>query len=112
MESIGIFFIIHVEFTDNQYICYRNLGYGNLYYDNMKFYNRERELTILGRIERLSTQTAQMTFMVGRRRIGKTSLLLKALLEESLNMLNCWYKLRLSHFHRFFGKFYPRTPYF
>jgi AAA+ ATPase superfamily predicted ATPase len=67
-----------VEFTDNQYICYRNLGYGNLYCDNMKFYNRERELTLLGRIERLSTHTAQMTFMVGRRRIGKTSLLLKA----------------------------------
>lgn len=44
----------------------------------MKFYNRDRELAFLSTIEGLSAQTAQMTFMVGRRRIGKTSLLLKA----------------------------------
>lgn len=44
----------------------------------MKFYNREKELSLLHKIEERSKQTAQMTFVVGRRRIGKTSLLVKA----------------------------------
>lgn len=44
----------------------------------MKFYNRENELNLLDNIEKLSTKYAQMTFLVGRRRIGKTSLLIKA----------------------------------
>lgn len=44
----------------------------------MKFYNRENELTLLDKIEKLSKTSAQMTFVVGRRRIGKTSLLMKA----------------------------------
>jgi len=44
----------------------------------MKFYDREKEITLLEKIERKSEQTAQMTFVVGRRRIGKTSLLVKA----------------------------------
>lgn len=44
----------------------------------MKFYNRQKELAVLSRIEKRSYQAAQMTFMVGRRRIGKTSLLVKA----------------------------------
>lgn len=44
----------------------------------MKFYNREKELALLKKIEDQSKQTAQMTFVVGRRRIGKTSLLVKA----------------------------------
>src|ERR1035437_971508 len=45
----------------------------------MKFYNREKEITLLRNIEKKALQTAQMTFMVGRRRIGKTSLLIKAM---------------------------------
>lgn len=60
---------------------YRNAHYGNLCCDNyimMKFYNREKELSLLQKIEERSKQTAQMTFVVGRRRIGKTSLLVKA----------------------------------
>lgn len=44
----------------------------------MKFYNREKELEVLDKIEKLSLKQAQMTFVVGRRRIGKTSLLVKA----------------------------------
>ncbi|MBS1776224.1 MAG: ATP-binding protein [Bacteroidetes bacterium] len=44
----------------------------------MKFYNRENELALLDKIEKLSDGSAQMTFVVGRRRIGKTSLLMKA----------------------------------
>lgn len=51
----------------------------------MKFYNRESELALLDRIENRSVDTAQMTFVVGRRRIGKTSLLIKA--TEKQNML-------------------------
>jgi hypothetical protein len=46
--------------------------------ENMKFYNRETEIALLGKIGELSKSTAQMTFVVGRRRIGKTSLLVKA----------------------------------
>lgn len=44
----------------------------------MKFYNREKEILLLQEIERLSQETAQMTFVTGRRRIGKTNLLVKA----------------------------------
>ncbi|MBW6537740.1 MAG: ATP-binding protein [Mariniphaga sp.] len=44
----------------------------------MKFYNRENELALLQQTRLLSEQSARMTFIVGRRRIGKTSLVLKA----------------------------------
>jgi AAA+ ATPase superfamily predicted ATPase len=44
----------------------------------MKFYNREKELANLKTIREAALESAQMTFMVGRRRIGKTSLLLKS----------------------------------
>jgi AAA+ ATPase superfamily predicted ATPase len=44
----------------------------------MKFYNREKELAKLQAIRESAEENAQMTFMVGRRRIGKTSLLLKS----------------------------------
>ena len=44
----------------------------------MKFYDRINELEILERIEKQSAETACFTIMVGRRRIGKTSLLLRA----------------------------------
>ncbi len=44
----------------------------------MKFYNREREIETLQQIQRDSLQNAQMTVVTGRRRIGKTQLLLKA----------------------------------
>jgi uncharacterized protein len=51
----------------------------------MKFYNREQELAELQRIRGRSLQNAQMTVMVGRRRIGKTSLLKKDS-EENLSV--------------------------
>ncbi len=44
----------------------------------MKFYNREKELALLNEIEKISFQSAQMTFIVGRRRIGKTSLMARS----------------------------------
>ena len=44
----------------------------------MKFYNREKEIEKLSEALKFSRDHAQMTFVVGRRRIGKTRLLLKA----------------------------------
>lgn len=48
----------------------------------MKFYNREKELKLLSSIKERSESIAQMTFVVGRRRIGKTSLLKKSIENE------------------------------
>lgn len=44
----------------------------------MKFYNREVELQNLKAIEKSSHQSSKMTIVVGRRRIGKTTLIKKA----------------------------------
>ena len=44
----------------------------------MRFFDRESELERLADIERRSRQNAQFTVLTGRRRVGKTSLLLKA----------------------------------
>ena len=44
----------------------------------MDFYDRINELESLARIEKQSTETACFTIMLGRRRIGKTALLLRA----------------------------------
>lgn len=41
----------------------------------MKFYDREQEIELLQRIESRSVTTARMTTVVGRRRVGKTTLL-------------------------------------
>lgn len=48
----------------------------------MKFYDREKELELLSSIKERAATEAQMTFVVGRRRIGKTSLLKKAIENE------------------------------
>ena len=45
----------------------------------MNFYGRKQEIQQLVDIREKSNQTAQMTLMVGRRRIGKTRLILKSL---------------------------------
>jgi len=44
----------------------------------MKFYNRELELAELKRIQLLAFESSKMTVVTGRRRIGKTSLIVKA----------------------------------
>lgn len=44
----------------------------------MKFYDRKNELEILRRIQEKASDNAQFTVITGRRRIGKTSLVLKA----------------------------------
>ena len=47
-----------------------------------KFYNREKEIALLLNIEKKSMEAAQMTFVVGRRRIGKTSMLVQTFREK------------------------------
>jgi len=44
----------------------------------LKFYNREKEIENLKRVENLSKTSAKMTVIIGRRRIGKTTLVKKA----------------------------------
>lgn len=44
----------------------------------MKFYDRENELSLLAETRDLSEHSARMTVIVGRRRVGKTSLAKKA----------------------------------
>ena len=44
----------------------------------MKFYDREKEISRLREIEQASLSNAQLTVVTGRRRIGKTQLILKA----------------------------------
>lgn len=50
----------------------------------MKFYDRKREIEMLQEIEELSSEYAQMTMMVGRRRIGKTTLLKNAFVKTPI----------------------------
>ena len=47
-----------------------------------KFYDREKEIKLLKEIEQRSKRWAQMTFVVGRRRVGKTALLNRAYKES------------------------------
>jgi AAA+ ATPase superfamily predicted ATPase len=47
----------------------------------MKFYNRESELAILKRADTLKEKHAIMTMLIGRRRVGKTTLALQAFSE-------------------------------
>lgn len=55
------------------------------YICNMKFYNRETEIKKLHDIKEQSNNNAQFSVITGRRRIGKTQLLLKAY--ENTNFL-------------------------
>jgi AAA+ ATPase superfamily predicted ATPase len=48
----------------------------------MKFYDREEEITQLKKIQKLSENNAQFTVLTGRRRIGKTHLLLNATADQ------------------------------
>ena len=43
----------------------------------MKFYDRERELAELGKLEKQTSDSARMIVLTGRRRVGKTSLALE-----------------------------------
>ena len=48
------------------------------YVCDMKFYNREKEIKKLLEIKEQSKKNAQFSVVIGRRRIGKTQLLLKS----------------------------------
>ena len=48
----------------------------------MKFFDRKNELALLRRIREESKSSARMTILKGRRRIGKTSLLMEAYGDE------------------------------
>ncbi|MBR4535225.1 MAG: ATP-binding protein [Bacteroidales bacterium] len=50
----------------------------------MKFFDREYEINKLREIRSLSHNAAQFTVLTGRRRIGKTSLVMKAHEDETL----------------------------
>lgn len=83
----------------------------------MKFYNRKKELETLVHIEKMANSHAQMTVIVGRRRVGKTELIRhfleggkncfyffverkrsQPLLEEFTNILNQKYSLLVNPF--------------
>lgn len=53
----------------------------------MKFYNREKEISRLYEIKQASQSNAQLTVVTGRRRIGKTQLILKATESEETPVL-------------------------
>jgi len=56
----------------------------------MKFYDREKEIEPLKQIEENSTDFAQMTLLIGRRRIGKTTLLKNTFASSSTFLkINC-----------------------
>ena len=48
----------------------------------MKFYDREKEMDVLHEIEKNSANYAQMTLLLGRRRVGKTTLIKNSLLQS------------------------------
>lgn len=48
----------------------------------MRFYDREQELALLGDMRTASRQESRMMVVYGRRRIGKTSLILKSVEEQ------------------------------
>ena len=50
----------------------------------MRFFDRDKEIEKLRNIRKLSHQVAQFTVVTGRRRIGKTSLVLKAYNDEPI----------------------------
>ncbi len=60
------------------YLQFRTNHFGTKYFGTMKFYNREKEFAQLNRIAKNAQRQAQMTVLVGRRRVGKTQLLLEA----------------------------------
>ncbi len=53
----------------------------------MRFYDRAEELAILERNDKQSHETAVFTVLTGRRRVGKTSLIQKAISEEGMAYL-------------------------
>ena len=54
----------------------------NLQICKMKFYDREKEIAELVRLDEMAAVTAQFTVLMGRRRTGKTTLMSEAFKNE------------------------------
>lgn len=61
----------------------------------MKFYNREDEMKLIRQTEERSRSTACFTAIMGRRRVGKTTLLRKAL--EGKNTFTCLFRVPVKY---------------
>lgn len=73
-KSNNIYYLCN---RSNCYDCNKISGY-------MKFYNRTSELAELQRIQNLSfSQNSRLTVVTGRRRIGKTSLIMKSVVNST-----------------------------
>ena len=55
----------------------------------MKFYDRETEIQELMRIDELAQNSAQLTVLIGRRRTGKTTLMVRAFGQEVRTYTMC-----------------------
>ena len=53
----------------------------------MQFFDRDNEIAVLRRIRETANKAAQFTVITGRRRIGKTSLVLKAYGKDTIRTL-------------------------
>lgn len=69
----------------------------------MKFYDRKAEMEILKQNEKQAEQHAVFTVLMGRRRVGKTSLVIKALEGASLPIF-LWRKIAKPCFAISFSK--------
>ena len=56
----------------------------------MKFYDRDKEINYLREMRRQAGTSARFTVVTGRRRIGKTSLVLKAYEDEPMFFFFSW----------------------
>lgn len=72
----------------------------------MKFYDRTKEIAELQRIKNLSfSEYSRMTVVTGRRRIGKTSLIMKSVEDEPSVYLFVGKKLKQLFATNIFKKF-------
>ena len=53
----------------------------------MQFYNRTKELSILHQNWEQTSERGRLTVLIGRRRIGKTTLLTKSVDDDNIPML-------------------------
>mgnify|MGYP000568077899 CR=1 FL=1 len=70
----------------------------------MNFFGREKELEILRREEELSASSARFTIVMGRRRIGKTSLI-----RRNFQGRQCLYILAKKRGGSYLLQFYTKT---
>ena len=74
--------VTHITVISIASTCVASTSVSYLYICPMKFYGREQELAQLQKIRRQSEARGVMTVMSGRRRVGKTRLILESLAGE------------------------------